>query len=79
MYRLLTSVLAFAVCAPALFGLDTPAEEFKAIEKAYRDAGKKMSGIGKNFCQVLPGDFALTNGRGRRRSHARCAYGRTIL
>jgi hypothetical protein len=38
MYRLLTGALALLVAAPALFGLDTPAEEFKAIEKEYQEA-----------------------------------------
>src|SRR5579885_1691312 len=38
MYRLSTGALALLVAAPALFGLDTPAEEFKAIEKEYQEA-----------------------------------------
>jgi hypothetical protein len=34
----LTGVLALLVCAPALFGLDTPAEEYQALAKEYQDA-----------------------------------------
>jgi len=38
MYRLLTGALALLVCAPALLGLDTPAEEYKAILAEYKQA-----------------------------------------